>query len=141
MTEKLWSYHDYTSIGPSMLTDRLASVALEPQRRAWILNRTRGFVRSNYPPLRTWLDAHADTFSHVAPKAGAIAWAGLRGSRDSAHMAEELRVKKSVLLVAGEQVGMEGFVRFGFGGDSAQLQKALGRIDEWLEETRAASPR
>jgi aspartate/methionine/tyrosine aminotransferase len=141
MTEKLWSYHDYTSIGPSMLTDRLASVALEPQRRAWILNRTRGFVRSNYPPLRTWLDAHADTFSHVAPKAGAIAWAGLRGGRDSAHMAEELRVKKSVLLVAGEQVGMEGFVRFGFGGDPAQLQKALGRIDEWLEETRATSPR
>jgi aspartate/methionine/tyrosine aminotransferase len=141
MTEKLWSYHDYTSIGPSMLTDRLASVALEPQRRAWILNRTRGFVRSNYPPLRTWLDAHADTFSHVAPKAGAIAWAGLRGGRDSAHMAEELRVKKSVLLVAGEQLGMAGFVRFGFGGDPAQLQQALGRIDEWLEETRAPSPR
>jgi aspartate/methionine/tyrosine aminotransferase len=141
MTEKLWSYHDYTSIGPSMLTDRLASVALEPQRRAWILNRTRGCVRSNYPPLRTWLDAHADTFSHVAPKAGAIAWAGLRGGRDSAHMAEELRVKKSVLLVAGEQLGMAGFVRFGFGGDPAQLQQALGRIDEWLEETRAPSPR
>jgi aspartate/methionine/tyrosine aminotransferase len=141
MTEKLWSYHDYTSIGPSMLTDRLASVALEPQRRAWILNRTRGFVRSNYPPLRTWLDAHADTFSHVAPKAGAIAWAGLRGGRDSAHMAEELRVKKSVLLVAGEQLGMAGFVRFGFGGDPAQLQQALGRIDEWLEEKRAPSPR
>jgi aspartate/methionine/tyrosine aminotransferase len=141
MTEKLWSYHDYTSIGPSMLTDRLASVALEPQRRAWSLNRTRGFVRSNYPPLRTWLDAHADTFSHVAPKAGAIAWAGLRGGRDSAHMAEELRVKKSVLLVAGEQLGMAGFVRFGFGGDPAQLQQALGRIDEWLEETRAPSPR
>ena len=56
-------------------------------------------------------------------------------------MAEELRVKKSVLLVAGEQVGMEGFVRFGFGGDPAHLQKALGRIDEGLGETRAASAR
>src|SRR5271155_5893249 len=27
MIENLWSYHDYTSIGPSMLTDRLASAA------------------------------------------------------------------------------------------------------------------
>ena len=141
MIEKLWSYHDYTSIGPSMLTDRLAAVALAPERRAWILNRTREFVRRNYPPLREWLDAHAETFSHVAPKAGAIAWAGLRGGRNSAHMAEELRVTKSVLLVAGEQVGMEGFVRFGFGGDPEHLQKALGRIDEWLGETRAASAR
>jgi aspartate/methionine/tyrosine aminotransferase len=139
--EKLWSYHDYTSIGPSMLTDRLASVALGPERRAWILNRTRESVRRNYPPLRAWLDAHAETFSHVAPKAGAIAWAGLRGGRNSAHMAEELRVKKSVLLVPGEQVGMEGFVRFGFGGDPEHLQKALGRIDEWLGEARAARAR
>jgi len=56
-------------------------------------------------------------------------------------MAEELRVKKSVLLVPGEQVGMEGFVRFGFGGDPEHLQKALERIDEWLGETRAASAR
>jgi aspartate/methionine/tyrosine aminotransferase len=139
--EKLWSYHDYTSIGPSMLTDRLASVALEPERRAWILNRTREFVRRNYPPLRAWLDAHAETFSHVAPKAGAIAWAGLRDGRNSALMAEELRVKKSVLLVPGEQVGMEGFVRFGFGGDPEHLQKARGRIDEWLGETQAARAR
>jgi len=50
-------------------------------------------------------------------------------------------VQKSVLLVAGEQVGMEGFVRFSFGGDPAHLQRALGRIDEWLAETRAASAR
>jgi hypothetical protein len=50
-------------------------------------------------------------------------------------------VNKSVLLVAGEQLGMAGFVRFGFGGDPAHLQKALGRIDQWLGETRAASAR
>ncbi|MFZ3216377.1 MAG: aminotransferase class I/II-fold pyridoxal phosphate-dependent enzyme [Candidatus Acidiferrales bacterium] len=139
--EKLWSFHDYTSIGPTMLTDRLASVALEPQRRDWILSRTREFLRRNYPPLQAWLDAHAETFSHVAPKAGAIAWAGLRGGGNSARMAEELRMQKSVLLVAGEQVGMESFVRFGFGGDPEHLAKALARIDEWLGETRAAMAR
>ena len=132
--EKLWSYHDYTSISPSMLTDRLASAALEPARRAWILNRTREAVRANYPALQKWLADRGDIFSHVAPKAGAIAWAGLRDGRDSAKMAEELRVQKSVLLVAGEQMGMESFVRFGFGGDQGHLQKALGRIDEYLQE-------
>ncbi|MFZ0883428.1 MAG: aminotransferase class I/II-fold pyridoxal phosphate-dependent enzyme [Candidatus Acidiferrales bacterium] len=141
MIEKLWSYHDYTSIGPSMLTDRLASVALAPERRAWILQRTRETLRRNYPPLRAWLDSHADIFSHVPPRAGAIAWAGLRDGRNSAQMGEELRAKKSVLLVPGEQLGTQSFVRFGFGGDGELLQKALGRIDEWLGETRAASAR
>jgi aspartate/methionine/tyrosine aminotransferase len=141
MIEKLWSYHDYTSIGPTMLTDRLASVAIAPERRAWILNRTREILRRNYPPLQAWLASHTDIFSHVPPRAGAIAWAGLRDGRNSAQMGEELRVKKSVLLVPGEQLGMQSFVRFGFGGDAEILQKALARIDEWLGETRAASAR
>jgi aspartate/methionine/tyrosine aminotransferase len=141
MIEKLWSYHDYTSIGPTMLTDRLASVALAPERRAWILKRTREILRRNYPPLQAWLASHADIFSQVPPRAGAIAWAGLRDGRNSAQMGEELRVMKSVLLVPGEQLGMQSFVRFGFGGDAEILQKALARIDEWLGETRAASAR
>jgi hypothetical protein len=33
-------------------------------------------------------------------------------------------------------MGMESFVRFGFGGDQGYLQKALGRIDEYLQETQ-----
>jgi len=139
MVEKLWGYHDYTSIAPSMLTDRLASVALEPKRRAWILNRTRETLLRNYPPLRAWLDRHADSFTHAPPKAGAIAWAGLRRGENSLQMAEQLREKKSVLLVAGEQLGMESFVRFGFGGDTAHLQKALARVDEWLRENRVVA--
>jgi aspartate/methionine/tyrosine aminotransferase len=139
MVEKLWGYHDYTSIGPSMLTDRLASVALEPKRRAWILNRTRETLLRNYPPLRAWLDSHSDSFSHVPPKAGAIAWAGLRRGQSSLQMAKQLREKKSVLLVAGEQLGMESFVRFGFGGETKQLQKALARVEEWLQENRVAA--
>jgi aspartate/methionine/tyrosine aminotransferase len=139
IVERLWGYHDYTSIGPTMLTDRLASVALEPKRRAWILNRTREVLLRNYPPIRAWLESRADSFSHVPPKAGAIAWAGLRGGRNSAQMAQELREQKSVLLVPGEQLGMESFVRLGFGGDPEHLQKALARIDEWLEENRVRS--
>jgi aspartate/methionine/tyrosine aminotransferase len=139
MVERFWGYHDYTSIGPSMLTDRLASVALEPKRRAWILNRTRETLLRNYLPLRAWLDSHADSFTHVPPKAGAIAWAGLRSGQNSLQMAEQLREKKSVLLVAGEQLGMESFVRFGFGGDREHLQKALVRVDEWLQENRVAA--
>jgi aspartate/methionine/tyrosine aminotransferase len=49
-------------------------------------------------------------------------------------MAEELRAKKGVLLVPGEQLGMNSYLRLGFGGDSENLQKALGRIAQWVEE-------
>ncbi len=139
MIERLWGYHDYTSIGPTMLTDRLASVALEPQRRAWILKRTRGILQHNYPALRAWLTAHGGSFSHIPPRAGAIAWAGLREGANSKKMAEELLVKKNVLIVPGEQLGMGSHVRFGYGGDPEHLQRALARVAEWIEERMFAA--
>jgi aspartate/methionine/tyrosine aminotransferase len=132
--ERLWGYHDYTSIGPTMLTDRLASVALEPRRREWILDRTRKTLQHNYPALRAWLTAHGGSFSHIPPKAGAIAWAGLRDGGNSARMAEDLRVNKNVLLVPGEQMGMESYIRLGYGGDPQKLQLALARVAEWVED-------
>ena len=132
MAEKLWGYHDYTSIGPTMLTDRIASLALRPERHAWLLERTREILRQNYPVMREWLKTHQDLFTHVTPRAGAIAWIGFQKKWNSIEVAEELRVKKGVLLVPGEQFAMPGYLRIGFGEDAEKLQKALGRFDDWI---------
>jgi aspartate/methionine/tyrosine aminotransferase len=134
MAEKLWGYHDYTSIGPTMLTDRIAALALKPECHARLLERTRRILLDNYPAMRDWLGKHENLFKHVAPRAGAIAWIGLRKKWNSADVAEELRAKKGVLLVPGEQFAMPGYLRIGFGEDVGKLQKALGRFDEWIAE-------
>jgi aspartate/methionine/tyrosine aminotransferase len=138
MIERLWGYHDYTSIAPTVLTDRLASIALEPVRRQWILDRTRKILDQNYRALKQWLDSRPHDFLHIPPKAGAIAWVRLLAEKDSARMAEELRVRKSVLLVPGEQLGMNSYLRFGFGGEADHLRRALARIDEYLVESRSS---
>lgn len=134
MAEKLWGYHDYTSIGPTMLTDRIASLALEPLRHARLLERTRRILRENYPVISEWLSGHKDVFSHVPPRAGAIAWLGLRKKWNASQVAEELRAKKGVLLVPGEQFAMPGYLRIGFGEGRGKLGIALGRFDEWIAE-------
>ncbi|HEV2617175.1 MAG TPA: aminotransferase class I/II-fold pyridoxal phosphate-dependent enzyme, partial [Candidatus Acidoferrales bacterium] len=134
MAEKLWGYHDYTSIGPTMLTDRIASLALDPRRHAWLLERTRRILRQNYPAIREWLGTHRDLFTHVPPRAGVIAWIGFQNKWNSAAVAEELRAKKGVLLVPGEQFAMPGYLRIGFGENVEKLQKALRRLDEWIAE-------
>jgi len=134
MAEKLWGYHDYTSIGPTMLTDRIAALALKPERHAQLLERTRRILRDNYPAMRDWLGKHENLFKHVPPRAGAIAWIGFRKKWNSADVAEELRARQGVLLVPGEQFAMPGYLRIGFGEDVGKLQKALGRLDEWIAE-------
>ena len=65
----LWSIHDYTTIAPGGINDRLARIALEPARRATLLARTRGIIRANYPLVRRWIEQQ-DGLSHVAPEAG-----------------------------------------------------------------------
>ena len=47
LAAKLWSYHDYTTIGPNALSDYIARRALQPEMRAKILERTRTILRSN----------------------------------------------------------------------------------------------
>ena len=128
----LWSVHDYTSIAPGALSDRLARVALEPSRRQQILARTRMIIRSNYPLLRRWIEAH-DGLSHVPPEAGAIAMVRYRHPVASVDLATRLRDERSVLVVPGAFFGMEHYLRVGFGSDPAYLTSALTLIGELLD--------
>ena len=130
MVEKLWSNKDYTTIGATLLSDRLAAAALEPARRARIFERTRRILRQNYPVVRDWVKRHGAGLRHIAPAAGAIAWVGYEWKRPSAELAEEMRAHKGVLIVPGMQFEMESYLRIGFGYDAGHLERALGRLDE-----------
>ena len=113
---------------------KLASIALEPARRERILERTRGIIRRHYPIMREWAAKNSRRLTHIPPHAGAIAWFGYSAGWSSGTMAEELRTQKGVLIVPGDQVGIDGYFRIGFGGDAKILHAALARIDEWMDE-------
>jgi hypothetical protein len=132
VVEKLWGYHDYTSIGPTLLTDRLAALALEPARREQIFSRTRNILRQNYPLVRDWVTQHSDVLRHVPPAAGAIAWVGVAGVRSTRELAELARQRASLLLVPGEHFAMPGYIRVGFGYSAEELQQALTKLSAFL---------
>ncbi|MGH9861846.1 MAG: aminotransferase class I/II-fold pyridoxal phosphate-dependent enzyme, partial [Candidatus Acidiferrales bacterium] len=137
--DTLWGYHDYTTIAPTVMSDRLATRALAPARRDQLFERTRHILRKHYPVLRDWAGRHRDLLTHIPPAAGAIAYFGLRarlgqGGWNTAELAEALRVRKSVLLVPGEQFEMPGYLRIGYGYESNRLRRALERVDELLAE-------
>jgi hypothetical protein len=135
--ETLWSYHDYTTLTPTYLGDRLAQIAVEPARREAIFARTRAILRRNYAVLKAWLDAHGAMFAHVAPAAGAICYIRYGLGINSSDLAERLRTQKSVLIVPGDQFGMDGYIRIGMGDATAYLTSGLDSIDELLRELSA----
>jgi aspartate/methionine/tyrosine aminotransferase len=133
LVEELWGVHDYTTIGPGAVNDRLARIALEPSRREQILARTRGIVSANYPLLRRWIEARRGKLTHVPPAAGAIAFVRYAYDINSTRLIERLRDEKSVLLVPGDHFAMDRYIRIGFGDHPGQLSAALELVADLLD--------
>ena len=130
--EALWARKDYTTIAPAALSDRLAAAVMEPDVRERVLARTRRIVRENLELLSRWLDARPGLFSWRAPDAGAICWVRYGLDVGSSELAERLRREESVLVVPGDQFGMDGHLRIGFGIDREELREALTRTADLL---------
>jgi len=132
LVAELWARKDYTTIGPSVVSDWLATRALAPAVRGRIIERTRGILRSNWPVLERWLRDVGDQFTFRAPDAGAICYARYRAGVNSSALAERLRLGHDVLVVPGDQFGMDHFIRFGFGPQQQDLEAGLARVAEAL---------
>ncbi|HEX7283009.1 MAG TPA: aminotransferase class I/II-fold pyridoxal phosphate-dependent enzyme [Vicinamibacterales bacterium] len=127
----LWSYHDYVTIAPGALSDRLARVALAPERRGRLLERTRTILRRNLPLIEAWL-RDAGGFHWITPEAGAIIFVGYDHPINSTTLVTRLREEKSVLIVPGDHFGMDRYLRLGFGEPPEYNRAGLERLKELL---------
>ena len=128
----LWERKDYLSIAPSSLSDVLARLSLRPDVRPRILERTRGIVNAALPVLTTWLASQGAGFRFVPPRAGAFAFPRYSWPIGSTRLMERLRDEESLLVVPGDQFGMDGFLRIGLGSPPEELRADLARIDKVL---------
>jgi hypothetical protein len=126
---RLCRYRDYTTLTPSLLSDRLASIVMEPARCDAILERTRGIIRGHLPRLEAWIRTHGEIFSYVRPVAGAIAYVGYRLPISSLALFERARKEQSVLITPGAHFGGGKYVRVGFGYDIDHTLEGLARLD------------
>jgi aspartate/methionine/tyrosine aminotransferase len=133
---ELWGVHDYTTIAPGAISDRLACVALAPARRTVLLARTRGILRTNYPAVKRWIERRP-ALSHVAPEAGAVMLVRYAHNINSTALIERIRDEHSVLLVPGDHFEMDGYFRLGFGCDPELLLPALEHVAEVLDRIEA----
>jgi aspartate/methionine/tyrosine aminotransferase len=138
VTASLWSYHDYTTIAPGALSDRLARIALQPARRSRLIERTRGILRANFPVLEGWLRADFPRFRWIRPEAGAIVYVRYDHAVNSTLLVTRLREEKSVLIVPGDHFGMDGYLRLGFGEPQPYMREGLSRLRDLLQSFESA---
>jgi aspartate/methionine/tyrosine aminotransferase len=133
-----WSYHDYVTIAPGALSDRLARIALQPARRAQLFERTRSILRGNLPLIEAWL-TEAGGFRWIRPEAGAIVYVRYDHRINSTTLVNRLREEKSVLVVPGDHFGMDGYLRLGFGEPPEYNRAGLDRLRDLLASLPAES--
>jgi aspartate/methionine/tyrosine aminotransferase len=136
VTHDLWTHTDYTTICPAKLSDWLAILALDSSLQESIRERLRDHLRSNWTVMENWLQHHSDVFSFIPPKAAAICFPKHNLPMTSLEFVDRLRKEKSVLIIPGEQFGMESYFRIGFGYEKDGLTQGLNRVSELIESVK-----
>jgi len=124
----LWGRRDYTTISPPVISDAVATAVLQPERRQKVLGRTRAILRENHGRFARWVAGQSAHVSYVPPAAGAVAFVRYRWRVGSTALAQRLLNEQGVLVVPGDQFGMDGYLRLGFGYGAEQLDVALQRV-------------
>ncbi|MFO7835990.1 MAG: aminotransferase class I/II-fold pyridoxal phosphate-dependent enzyme [Candidatus Thorarchaeota archaeon] len=132
--EELWAYSDYITICPTKISDALATVALQPNKREWLRDRATEIVRQNWGMLKNWLDERRGVFDYVPPQASSMCFPKHNLPLSSLELVERLRKEKGLLLVPGEHFGFDKHLRIGFGGEKEHLKEGLGLLDEMIQE-------
>lgn len=124
--------HDYTVIGPTPASDYLARLALGV--RDQILARTRRILNANWPMLERWLDGFDGLFDWTEPACGAICLARYRPDLSALDLVEEIRRRQDILLVPGDHFGLPQHIRFGYGNEREELERALQALRVGIEQ-------
>ena len=125
-------HFDYLTVTPTLLSDHLSAIVMEPQRRESILARTRDVIRTNLPQIEEWLSKHDDLFTYIRPEAGAFVYCDYTIPINSTELINRLRVEQSVLLTAGDQHGLDKGLRIGFGFGIEKTLRGLARVENLM---------
>jgi len=135
--DDLWRRHEYAVIaasGPSML---LAEMALQPEKRASLLERQRNLSRGGHEFLQEWVHHQEGRFSFKTPASSSIAFVKYNFNVPSVDVAEHLRRRASVLVAPGAYLGAENHLRIAVGYGPEKLRPALARISSAVAELTA----
>jgi aspartate/methionine/tyrosine aminotransferase len=128
----MWAWQDYVTICTTKLANELATVALSPDVRTRILERTRTYVRRGYANVERWAAGRHDV-EVMAPDAAAICFVKYRHRIGSTELVMRLIKEKSTFVAPGDLFGMDGYLRISFGLPEDYVGEGLRRLGELLD--------
>ena len=132
--QDLWRRHEYAVISASMLSNKLAAMALSGHIRPKLIARTRKLIQRGFDILKTHLAVHDGVFTVVPPQASAISFIRYNLPINSTEFARRLQAEKSVLVVPGDCFNMDNHLRITSAYPEDYLKGGYQRINEFVEK-------
>jgi len=138
--EELWRRHEYATIAAAAPSMTLATIALQPEKRARLVERQRALSRAGYVVLDEWLSSQTGTteaggrFTMRPSAATCIAFVRYDLPIPSLDVAEHIRRTQSLLVAPGVFLGAEQHLRITVGYDPEKIRGALKRISAAMSE-------
>ncbi|MCB0033562.1 MAG: aminotransferase class I/II-fold pyridoxal phosphate-dependent enzyme [Anaerolineales bacterium] len=122
----------------NIMGEAIAEIALRPQRYATAMAKARADGRRNLDILQTFIDTRPE-LSWQRPVAGLIGLCRLHLDIDGEQLARRLlEPPYRTFVIPGSAYGYPPHIRLGVGGgDTAALQKGLGRLTQLLDDIAA----
>jgi len=131
--QDIWARQDYVTIGASMLANKIATYALQPETRMHLINRTRKYIREGYKNFEAWYKTSPEIFSCVPPQALAVALLRYNAPINSTALCEKLISEASTYVVPGNHFGLDKHLRISFGLPKDFLNEGLARIERTVK--------
>ncbi|MDY0882808.1 aminotransferase class I/II-fold pyridoxal phosphate-dependent enzyme [Dongia soli] len=136
--EDLWRRHEYAVIAAAAPSMTLASIALQPAKRRFLLERQRNLSSAGRQVLASWLRDQGNVFSVLPSPATSLGFVRFDLPMTSFELAEAIRTKANVLVAPGSFLGAEQHLRITLGYEPEKVAKALDRIGAVAAEIRRA---
>lgn len=130
--KEIETHRDYNTISVGRLDDYFATIALENREK--ILERSKRILTKNLEILDDWVN-NEPLISYVKPRSATVALLKYNLPISSKDFCLSLLNKYGVMLVPGEVMEMDGYLRVGFTNNSESLKTGLSLVTKFLEES------
>jgi aspartate/methionine/tyrosine aminotransferase len=131
--EDLWRRHEYAVIAAAAPSMTMATIALQPAKRASLFARQREISRAGWAVLEEWLRRQGGRFSVRPSAATCIGFVHYDLPLSSFEFAEHIRLTENVLVAPGEFMGADHHLRITLGYEPEKIGRALDRIAHAVE--------
>jgi len=127
--EEVNHQREYNTISVGILDDYFASLAIENKDK--IIKRNLDKILEGKKVLTQWLESEKHCHC-VLPQGGTTAFIGYDMKINSSELCEKLQNDTGVMLLPGDAMEIDEYLRIGYGNNHDDLKKALEIFSQWI---------